>query len=800
MTYPTGSVPVLPLRNAVLYPGVSQLVSIGRSFSVSALKKAQASGWILTVAQKNSDKNSDNSDAPSLQVQDLYEIGTLCKIENVRGGGESGYQVLLRGVSRVRLVGNELTGGAFEASFEKLDDQFDGNDSTRKALLASLKELSLQILQLIPANTEQVRQLVHSVDDLNFLTSLSAANIEMPLATKQEILEEIHVKERAMRLLQIMQELKENLSVQQEIRSKLSSKMGETHRQNILREQMRTIREELGEGGDGADDLRKRIADAALPEEAQKVADQELKRLEQISTQSPEHHVIRNFLELMADLPWSKSAPHTDIDQEKAREILERDHFGLDKVKKRVLQHLAVMKLKKSTKGTILLFVGPPGVGKTSLGRSLAEALGRKFVRVSLGGVRDDAEIRGHRRTYVGAMPGRIISGLKRAGENNPVMMFDEIDKMARGYQGDPASAMLEVLDPEQNKKFVDHYLDTGFDLSKVVFLATANSLDTIPAPLLDRMEVIDVSGYTVPEKLSIAKRHLVPQELEEHGMKPEQLSISDEALLRLISSYTREAGVRELRRKIAEICRASSEKVLLNQGSSAVVISALELEELIGPERFQSEVAEVSATAGVVTGLAWTPMGGDILFIETTLMPGSGALTITGQLGEVMKESAQIGVSLLRSRLAAIAPETDFKKWDIHIHVPAGAIPKDGPSAGVTMLTSLASAFSKRKVSPSLAMTGEVTLRGAVTPVGGIKEKVIAAHRAGIKEIILPLRNQKDLREIPKEILDQLKFHFVDNVNEVLRLALGMEPELLNLDSTFTNFGPGVVKSEDPI
>ena len=778
MTYPTDAVPVLPLRNAVIFPGVSQLISVGRAFSVSALKKAQSSGWIVTVAQKT----IENKDEVS--VQDMFEIGTLCKIENVRPGGEQGFQVVVRGVSRIRLVSPEFRDGSFECHIERLEDKWDIPETTKTALLASLKQLSHEILKLIPANTEQVKQLVDNVDDLSFLTSLSAANVEMPILVKQEILAELHVKERTLKLLQIMQDLKESLAVQAEIRGKLTSKLGETHRQNLLREQMRTIREELGESGesDVLQTLKTKLEAAQLPEDAQKLVNQEMKRFESMSPQSPEYHVIRNFLELISDLPWSKSADESEIDLDKAREILERDHFGIDKVKKRILQHLAVMKLKKSSKGTVLLFVGPPGVGKTSLGRSIAEALGRKFVRVSLGGVRDDAELRGHRRTYVGALPGRIINGLKRAGENNPVMMFDEIDKMARSFQGDPASAMLEVLDPEQNKNFVDHYLETGFDLSKVIFIATANSLESISGPLMDRMEIIEVSGYTSPEKLAIAKRHLIPQELAEHGIEPHQLEIKEEALLRVINFYTREAGVRDLRRKIAEICRGCSEKVIMAKGQT-VVVETMMLDELLGPERFQNEVAEVSSSPGVVTGLAWTPMGGDILFIETTLMPGSGGLTITGQLGDVMKESAQIGLSLLRSRLAVLAPDVNFKKFDVHVHVPAGAIPKDGPSAGVTMLTSLASAFSKRKVRPSLAMTGEITLRGAVTPVGGIKEKVIAAHRAGIKEILIPAKNEKDLREIPKEILEQLQIHFVKHVNEVLQIALKIEFPFLDAE-----------------
>ena len=790
MRFPTGFVPVLPLRNVVIFPGVSQMISVGRPRSLKALRRAQELSatestevkgasesplkepvWVLAVAQKNGGQRDD------LHVDDLFEIGTLCRVESVRGSPDSGFQIVLRGIGRIRLTGLEERDGYFHSMQEPVDDQIDANESTLRALRDSLKTLSKEILQLIPANTDQVRELVDSVEDLSYLTSLSAANIEMPISVKQELLSEPKIKDRTMRLLQVMQELKENLGIQSEIRSKLSTKIGESHRQNMLREQLKTIREELGEGEDTnlVEGLRERIAKAQLPPDAQKQADTELKRLEQINPQSPEHNLVRTYLELLADLPWSKSAPEHDIDLDQARNILERDHHGLEKVKKRILQHLAVMKLKKTTRGSILLFVGPPGVGKTSLGQSIAEALGRKFARVSLGGVRDDAEIRGHRRTYVGALPGRVIASLKRAGENNPVILFDEIDKMARGYQGDPASAMLEVLDPEQNQNFVDTYLDVGFDLSKVFFIATANSLESIPPALLDRMEVIEVSGYTTAEKVAIARQHLLPKELLEHGMTELQLSLSDEVLLRVISGYTREAGVRELRRKLAEICRGCGEKVLTS--TEPVRVSVMELDELLGHERFVQEVAEARAQPGVVTGLAWTPMGGDILFIESSVMPGTGQMTITGQLGDVMKESAQIAVSLLRARLSVLAPQVDFKKRDLHVHVPAGAIPKDGPSAGVTMLASLASVFSGRAVNTKLAMTGEVTLRGAVTPVGGIKEKVLAAHRAGIQELILPKRNERDLREVPEEIRAQLKVHFVEHVDQVLEIALQVSP-----------------------
>jgi ATP-dependent Lon protease len=494
---------------------------------------------------------------------------------------------------------------------------------------------------------------------------------------------------------------------------------------------------------------------------------------------SPESHMIRNYLDLLIALPWNKSATDAEIanlDLEAARETLNADHYGLDKIKKRVLQHLAVMKLKKSSRGQILLLVGPPGVGKTSLGQSIAKAMNRKFVRGSLGGVRDDSEIRGHRRTYIGSMPGRIIQGIKRAGENNPVFMLDEIDKLGRGYSGDPAAALLEVLDPEQNATFLDHYLDVPFDLSNVFFIATANSLDTIPGPLLDRMEIVDVSGYTTAEKQHIAKNHLIPKQWAEHGITADQLEVSDEALLKVINSYTREAGVRDLQRKIVNLCRSVAEKVLSKDAVLPVRIEVSDLEEILGSERYTHETSNTINPPGVATGLAWTPVGGEILFIEANLMPGKGSLILTGQLGEVMRESTQIALSLVRSRLAHMIPGFAFEQKDIHVHVPAGAIPKDGPSAGITMLTTIASLLTGRSIDSKLAMTGELTLRGAVMPVGGIKEKLIAAHRAGITKVIISKRNQKDLKDVPEEVRNALKIELVETAAEVLKLALNLD------------------------
>lgn len=768
-------VAVLPIRNTVVFPGIAMPLKVGRKKSVAAMEEAQQNGgWILTVSVKE-----DQDDEAS--VEQLHHIGVLSKIEKVRGTKDEGFQVLVRGVQRFRISQYEEGKTHIMALGEPIVEKSDLEDKVEAALLSSLKSMAKEVLDLLPADTKELQQIVEGIDDLSYLSFLCAGNLEASMAKRQSLLESDSLKERVLALLELLQEQKESLAVQSEIRDRLSKKMSKTQREAILRQHLNAIREELGEEGKvEEDEFRKKIDDAGMPEDAKKVALEELKRLESIGNHSPESHVIRNYLDLLCAIPWSKSAKG-EVDLDAAKKVLEGDHYGLEKIKKRIIQHLAVMKLKKEGKGSILLFVGPPGVGKTSLGQSIAKALGRKFVRASLGGVRDDAEIRGHRRTYIGAMPGRIISGIKRAGENNPVFMLDEIDKLAFGYHGDPAAALLEILDPEQNSNYLDHYLDVPFDLSRVVFIATANSLETIPGPLLDRMEVIDLAGYTTAEKLHIAKNHLIPKQLKEHGITSEQLSISDEALLRVITHYTREAGVRDLQRQVAALCRASTEKVLKAEKNQTVRVELKDLDEILGPEKFIHEIAERVAQPGVVTGLAWTPMGGEILFVEASLMPGTGKLTLTGQLGEVMKESAQIALSLLRSKLPTLVPSLDSEKKDLHLHVPAGAIPKDGPSAGITMFTTMASLFAGRSVDPKIAMTGEITLRGLVMPVGGIKEKVMAAHRAGIRRIILSKRNEKDLRDVPEEVRSQMKFELVETAREVLKLTLGLEVETTN-------------------
>ncbi|UXR63413.1 endopeptidase La [Bdellovibrio bacteriovorus] len=771
MSYVSGFVPVIPLKNSVLFPDISMPLRIGREKSISALQKAlRDNHWVVLLTQKD-------PNAPVNGIEDLYQIGTLAKVESFRADEDGSYNIFVKAHQRVRVVQNQEAEGHLEVQTESLEDSGRLDKKTEEALLASLRQLSDDLLDLLPGNTRQIREMIAEIEDLSTLVNMCAAYADIGLQDKQEVLEITSLKDRALKLLDRLQELKERLKIQRGIRDKLQESFQQNQKESILREQMRVIREELGDN-DGEDlftKFKEKIEKSGMPTEALELARNQLKRLETSNSASPEYQMIRTHLELLTSLPWDQSSAQQEIDLEAAEKILNEDHYGLDKIKKRILQHLAVMKLRKTHQGSILLFIGPPGVGKTSLGKSIARALGKKYVRVALGGVRDDAEIRGHRRTYIGALPGRIISAIKKAGENDPVFILDEIDKLTRGFGGDPASAMLEVLDPEQNNSFQDHYLDTPFDLSKVFFIATANSLEGIPLPLLDRMEVIDLSGYTIDEKRQIARNHLWPKQLAEHGLDEAQLRITDEALTKLLTHYTREAGVRDLQRKIATVCKHMSLKII-KAASLPLLVEEKDLEDIFGAERFSADMIGSLLPPGVVTGLAWTPVGGDILFIEAAQMPGQGQLLLTGQLGEVMQESAKIALSLLKSRLPILNPLLDFSKKDIHVHVPAGAIPKDGPSAGVTMLTSIASLLLNKPVDPKLAMTGEISLRGSVLPVGGIKEKVIAAHRAGVQEILLCRRNEKDLREIPEDIRKDLRFHFVEDVNDVLKITLGVD------------------------
>ena len=648
----------------------------------------------------------------------------------------------------------------------------------------SLRDIAKQVIQLMPELPREAGSLIDSINEPGQLADLVAANLDAPVEEKAQLLETLDVKDRIRKVLRLLTRQLEILKMRERINSQIKEEMGKNQREYVLRQQLKAIKEELGEedGDQGdLDVLDERITKANLSHDAEQVARKQLKRLRSMQVGSAEYTVVRTYIDWILDIPWSKETTD-NLDIAEVRRVLEEDHSGLEKVKKRIVEYLAVRKLKKDKKGPILCLLGPPGVGKTSLGRSVARALGRKFVRVSLGGVHDEAAIRGHRRTYVGALPGQIIQGMKKGSTVNPVFMLDEIDKIGHDFRGDPAAALLEVLDPEQNDTFADHYLEVPYDLSKVMFIATANVGDTIPAPLRDRMEIIEIPGYTRREKLDIARNHLLPKQIEEHGLKPGQLDFTSKALENLIDHHTREAGVRNLERQVATVIRGIAVKVAEGDQGPFRVDTGDDIRPFLGPPRFVSDVAERTAETGVSTGLAWTSVGGEILFIEATRMHGSGKLQLTGQLGDVMKESAQAAMSFVRTRAKALGIAEDFlEKHDIHIHIPAGAMPKDGPSAGVTMMTALVSLLTGINVRHDVAMTGEITLRGRVLPVGGIKEKVLAAHRAGIKRVILPERNMADLEDVPAEIKSELEFVSVAKMEEVLEAALE-DPSRLKL------------------
>lgn len=779
------SLPVLPIRNSVLFPAVSMPLVVGRGKSIQAVEYAHGKDdFILVVAQKVTDSEDPGA-------EDLHEMATLCKIEGVHRTEEDSRQVVVTGIARYRLHHVQIGDQGFLTAQGELMPDLHSEDAIRnEALFYQLKEMAREVIQLLPGTTEALVKFIDRVEDSSYLANVCAAYLNLSLTQKQELLETLEVEARIESLLKAMQKEREILSMQQEIREKMSERLNKAQREALLREQLRTIKTELGEeAGEEATtrELEKKLSEATLSDEAHAQAQEELRRLKSLPFASAEYHVIRNYLEWILRLPW-KQKTEAPLHLGRAREILDQDHYGLEEVKKRILQFLAVAQLKKDIHGPILCLVGPPGVGKTSLGQSIARALGRKFMRTSLGGVRDEAEIRGHRRTYVGAMPGRIIQSIRRVGTKNPLMMLDEIDKLRSDFHGDPSAAMLEVLDPEQNKTFMDHYLDLPFDLSEVFFVVTANVVDTIPSALRDRMEVIEVSSYTSAEKLEIAKRYLVPKLLKEHGMSQASVLFSDESLEKVILAYTREAGVRELQRQIATVLRVIAQKWVLAQESHPQVsfhfeVTPAVLKEALGQERYFFERADRVLSPGVATGLAWTPQGGDLLFVETTVVPsGKGSLILTGQLGEVMKESVQIALSVVRSLLSEILPMPfDFLTHDLHVHVPAGAIPKDGPSAGLTVLLSLASLILKKPLSAHLGMTGEITLRGLILPVGGIKEKVLAAHRAGLTEVILPQKNEPDLIQVPLEVRQQLRFKCFERVEEVLSevFHLDLDPTL---------------------
>lgn len=758
---------VIPLFEAVVYPKSRTKFKVDTAVGkmlVAALNSA-GSTYAVGLAVRGGAEPAETADA-------LYRTGSLIAVSHAQPA-DDGYLVFGEAIARVKAVRITEADGLFSAVCEPVPDIPDLDEEGRAELLAEIRAVIREISDHFQGS-EQFTRPVEKMDSVDQIMAFVTPFLPVDLAEKQELLETASVRRRYAGFLDLLTRVKEGIEVRIEVAKKTSEKVGKANREAMLREQLKVIQEELNQsdGSSGEGGYRERIERSTMPEEVRKKAFSELKKLETGGSQHHESQGIRNYLDLLLDLPWIIEE-RKSIDINEARRVLESNHNGLREVKERIVQHLAVMKLKEEKQGSILLFAGPPGTGKTSLGKSIADALGRKYVRISLGGIKDEAEIRGHRRTYVGSLPGRIIQGMKKAGTKNPVFILDEIDKLAVSYSGDPASALLEVLDPEQNSTFSDHYLEVPYDLSDVLFIATANSLATIPAPLLDRLELIEISGYTKNEKFAIAKDHLVPNTLAEHGLDADKLRFEDEALMAIIDRYTREAGVRALKKQLARAARFVSEKIVSGTADLPFVVTADMLPEILGRETVRQDVARKENPPGVVTGLAWTPVGGDILFIEGTFMPGKGKLTLTGQLGDVMKESALISLSLIRSRFAGGAAGFDFFGSDIHIHVPAGATPKDGPSAGVTLFTALASLITGRAVDPTTAMTGEVTLSGAVLPVGGIKEKVLAAHRAGIRKVILPQENVRDLADVPADVKRDLVFVPVETIEDVLREAL---------------------------
>ena len=760
---------ILPLRNSVLFPHAIVPIDIGRDKSIKLVEEVSSKQeQILGVVTQHS------MDTQDPDWKEMYSVGTVARILKVIRLDKGGYRVVIHGLSRFKIKEPVSIKPYHVAVVDRVKEHLAKNIET-DALTGSIFETLEQVVSMLTNFPRDIIDRLHSSKDPSLICDLIAANIPITIEEKQQILETFDINIRLRQTLQFLMRQLEILKVKKEISSVVQEEMGKSQREYFLRQQLKAIREELGETDEEEDDaevLRKRVKDADLPGEAEKVAKKQLVRMKQMQPSSAEYTVVRTYLDWILELPWIRvTKDHADIGD--ARKILNEDHYDLDKVKKRILEYLAVKKLKDDKKGPILCFVGPPGVGKTSLGKSIARALGRKFIRISLGGVRDEAEIRGHRRTYVGALPGRIIQGMKKVGTSNPVFMLDEVDKLGTDFRGDPSSALLEVLDPEQNYSFSDHYLEIPYDLSQVMFIGTANVRHTIPPPLLDRMETIDLPGYTRDEKKKIARQFLIPRQLDEHGLKEFGFSWDEDALDIIVDSYTREAGVRNLEREVAAICRFIAVRIAEDR-EIPEVINGKVVESVLGPPKFYSDVAGRIPEVGVATGLAWTPSGGDIIFVEVTRMAGQGKLHLTGQLGDVMKESVQAAYSYVHSKVDELNFTNDFfEKSDLHVHIPAGAIPKDGPSAGITMFVAITSRMTGIPIRPDIAMTGEITLRGMVLQVGGIKEKVLAAHRAGIKEIIIPQRNEKDLVEIPDEIQQDLTFHFIQSVDEALAIAL---------------------------
>jgi ATP-dependent Lon protease len=767
--------PVLPIRNAVLFPGAVAPFDVGREKSVALVEDVHnlTSPIIAIFAQRDPSTDDPGAD-------DLYPVGCAARVLKALKHSSGNYSLILQGLTRIRLESMLQTAPYLRARISRIEAPA-VEDVEAEALAMSLRDVAKQVIQLMPELPREAGALIDSIQAPGALADLVAANLDAPVDEKAQLIETVEVKERIRRVLRLMTRQLEILKMRERINSQIKEEMGKNQREYVLRQQLKAIKEELGEdeGDQGdLDGLEERISRSNLPSEADSVARKQLKRLRSMQVGSAEYTVVRTYLDWIMDVPWSQST-EDNLDIMEVRRVLDEDHYGLDKVKKRIVEYLAVRKLKKDKKGPILCLLGPPGVGKTSLGRSIARALGRKFVRISLGGVHDEAAIRGHRRTYVGALPGQIIQGMKKATTINPVFMMDEVDKIGHDFRGDPSAALLEVLDPEQNNTFADHYLEIPYDLSNVMFIATANIPDPIPPPLRDRMEILEIPGYTRREKLAIARRHLIPKQLDEHGLDVAKCDITDEAIEEIIEHYTRESGVRSLERTIAGVIRGVAVKVAEGNDEPRVIKTEEQLREYLGPIKHTSEVAERTEETGVATGLAWTSVGGEILFIEATKMFGTGKLQLTGQLGDVMKESAHAALSYVRTNAPRFGLAKDFlEKSDVHIHIPAGAMPKDGPSAGITMFTALVSLLSGIRVRHDVAMTGEISLRGRVLPIGGLKEKTLAAHRAGIKRVILPERNRSDLEEVPKEVRDELEFVYVNRLEEVLEAALESVPK----------------------
>ena len=764
----------MPLRNTVLFPQQVIHIYIGREKSLKLIEDlGSGDKHIVVVAQ-------EDGSIEDPKPEDLYAYGTLGVVLKVFDMPDNSKSAIVQGIERVKLLSFGEPNPYYKVVVEKVSDQPIKDDLEVEALSKNLRNTFTELIQVAPNLTEEHSGMLSNIQKPSRLADRAVSLLTVPNQEKQDVLEELDVKSRVEKTITLLTREIQRIKLGEEIQTEVHDEISKTQREYYLREQMKAIKRELGEDEETVDikELEDRVKTAKLPEEAEKVAMKELERLSRIPTQSPEYSVSRTYIEWLADLPWSNSS-EDQIDVKKAEKILDEDLYGLEKVKERILEYLAVRNLKQErnpdgvVRGPILCFSGPPGVGKTSLGKSIARAIGREFVRMSLGGVRDEAEIRGHRRTYIGALPGRVIQSMKKAGTNNPVFMLDEIDKLGSDFRGDPSSAMLEVLDPEQNDAFSDHYLEVDFDLSKVMFITTANYQDAIPPALRDRMEILDFSGYIEDEKIKIAQQHLIPKQIEENGLNKKEVSLDKAAISELVRSYTRESGVRNLEREIANVLRKVA-RDLVEKTIKKIRVTSKKVIEYLGAPRFYSEIAERTTKPGVVTGLAWTAAGGDILFIESSKMKGKGGLTLTGQLGDVMKESATAALTYVRSHTDILGIPDDFhEKTDIHVHVPAGAIPKDGPSAGVSMFTSIVSLMTGKPVKAKVAMTGEITLRGNVLPIGGVKEKVTAAHRSGIKHIILPDHNKKDLEDIPEHIKKDLNFYFAKEIMDVIDVAI---------------------------